>query len=719
MIHKTLPCLVLLLGLALTKGYGQCSYTFQPDSSNGIDAVCHRHPLCDIPGNPCDTTVRNNSKHIYATAREKGGITKKIRSFIKFDLDHFGKVDPTALPNKVTLDLYFYRNASKDDQHITTGGSNAFYIERIIERWDDDTLRWQYPVSSGNERMPTVAFGAGSRNRLLIPATTSNTQDVTIDMTEMVSFWLARPDSNFGFRIRLADETPERQVHFCSSNYPDAQFRPKLSIDFPKVVAGAGKDLLICQGTTGRLNASGGASYVWYPLAASNDVLSKYDVKEPFLSATKQQSFEVEASIGSCTDRDTVFIDFGIPKPASITSPTTDDITICRGKPVQFAASGGTFFRWLPLALFGSDTTSPNPTATPLTSTRVYVEVLSAGEKCPGLDSVDIRVLRNIDGWVRDSNKTICDGDSAKLEAFGGVDYKWSPANQWGDSTGSSIYVAPTTTQEYVVEIGGVNACPDTDTILVEVVKSVSIDAGEDDTICAGDTLTFKVAGTGTFVWNNTQSLSDPLSGETKAYPSVTTEYIVKLFDGGTSCEGIDTITITVDPVPTITTNITDTTICADEEVTLTATGADTWSWSVGNETSDKIIIRIEDVNVDSVIRVQGITGRCTSATTAIRLKTLRCTDPYVIIPKYFSPNGDGIKDRFVVEDIERYDNEVIIINKWGDIVYRADNYNNRWDGTYYGQDMAEDTYMYVVRVNVDDEWINYRGTVTILRGKR
>lgn len=718
MIKKSLPCIVLFVALTAASGFAQCSYTFQPGPDEGIDAVCHRHPLCDVAGNPCDTTNRGNSKHIYASARQKGGILKIMRSFVKLDLSNFGKVSADALPTKATVDLFFYRDAAAGDEHIFAGGSNAFYIERVTEDWLEDTIRWQYPVSSGNLRMPDVAFAAGPENRILVPATTSTTQDVSIDMTEMISFWLANPDQNFGFRIRLADETAARQVHFCSSDYTDPNFRPRVSIDFPKVVANAGDDFLVCKGTTGRFDAAGGATYEWFPLLAGNDILSRYNVRDPFIKATKTQFFEVEATIGTCTDRDTVFVDYGEPKVASITTPSSDVVSVCEGESVNFAASGGTFFKWFPSDIFDNDA-SPNPIATPTRSVKVFVEAISAGDKCPGIDSVELQLLRNTEADVRVDpvDQTICSGDTVKMDVLGGLNWDWNNGTSLNDSTVANVIATPKVTTEYIVKTTGTTSCPDFDTILITVSEKVPVQASNDTIICSGDTIQLSAVGSGTFLWSNSESLSDALNDKPMAFPTATTEYIVTLFGAG-NCQGEDTVVVTVDPVPVVSTNLTDTVICAEDEVTLSATGASTWWWST-EETSDKIVVKIDDINVDRSYKVVGTDGNCSADTIVINLRTQRCSDPYVIVPKYFSPNGDGNRDRFVVQDIERYENEVIIINKWGDIVYRSDDYDNRWDGTYYGQAMAEDTYMYLVRVKVDDAWIDYKGTVTLLRGKR
>lgn len=60
-------------------------------------------------------------------------------------------------------------------------------------------------------------------------------------------------------------------------------------------------------------------------------------------------------------------------------------------------------------------------------------------------------------------------------------------------------------------------------------------------------------------------------------------------------------------------------------------------------------------------------------------------------IPNIFTPNGDGINDYFIIENIEKYPNSKLeVFNRWGRIIFKDDNYKNDWDanginsGTYY-----------------------------------
>ena len=89
--------------------------------------------------------------------------------------------------------------------------------------------------------------------------------------------------------------------------------------------------------------------------------------------------------------------------------------------------------------------------------------------------------------------------------------------------------------------------------------------------------------------------------------------------------------------------------------------------------------------------------------------------------PTGITPNGDGTNDELVFEILnnpnEEYpDNEIIIFNRWGDIVYEAKPYNNDWRGTNMtGQELPHATYYYILRLNIS-EGVIIRGDITILK---
>lgn len=83
-----------------------------------------------------------------------------------------------------------------------------------------------------------------------------------------------------------------------------------------------------------------------------------------------------------------------------------------------------------------------------------------------------------------------------------------------------------------------------------------------------------------------------------------------------------------------------------------------------------------------------------------------------------FTPNGDAVNDFWEIPCLDLFTNRVQVFNRWGQIVFEAENYDGTWDGTNLGQDVPDATYYYVI--SVDNPLYNrpviYKGTVSIIR---
>jgi gliding motility-associated-like protein len=89
-------------------------------------------------------------------------------------------------------------------------------------------------------------------------------------------------------------------------------------------------------------------------------------------------------------------------------------------------------------------------------------------------------------------------------------------------------------------------------------------------------------------------------------------------------------------------------------------------------------------------------------------------------IPTVFSPNGDGINDRWEILGTARFPNmKVEIMDRWGQKVFETVGYNEQkwWDGTHRGKPVATSTYYYVIDLNdnsVDERVL--KGAVSVVR---
>jgi len=97
-----------------------------------------------------------------------------------------------------------------------------------------------------------------------------------------------------------------------------------------------------------------------------------------------------------------------------------------------------------------------------------------------------------------------------------------------------------------------------------------------------------------------------------------------------------------------------------------------------------------------------------------------RCLDDITDnpIPQIITPNGDGANDFWVIDDIDYFrDNSMKIFNRWGNVVYAQQNYNNTWNGdNQRGSPLPAGTYFYLVDLGNGQD--PYKGFVMIKRQK-
>lgn len=97
----------------------------------------------------------------------------------------------------------------------------------------------------------------------------------------------------------------------------------------------------------------------------------------------------------------------------------------------------------------------------------------------------------------------------------------------------------------------------------------------------------------------------------------------------------------------------------------------------------------------------------CDAATVTI---SVSCEVPDSIqVFSGFSPNGDGINDYFTIVGLSGLvDNKLMVYNRWGNLVYKKENYQGNWDGTWNGGILPDGTYFYVLSIEGQRERAGY-----------
>ena len=116
--------------------------------------------------------------------------------------------------------------------------------------------------------------------------------------------------------------------------------------------------------------------------------------------------------------------------------------------------------------------------------------------------------------------------------------------------------------------------------------------------------------------------------------------------------------------------------------------------------------------------------GPCSSSDslsiTVLNAEDALCTIEDVFIPEGFSPDEDGSNDVFVIYGLKGQRVTLKVFNRWGNLVYESDNYQNNWDGTcttgliLAGERLPESTYYYLVQIEGENE--TRKGYLTLWR---
>lgn len=102
--------------------------------------------------------------------------------------------------------------------------------------------------------------------------------------------------------------------------------------------------------------------------------------------------------------------------------------------------------------------------------------------------------------------------------------------------------------------------------------------------------------------------------------------------------------------------------------------------------------------------------GNCTASD----FLTVKILKP-VKVPNAFSPNGDGINDRWVLENLSDYAGATVeVFNRYGQMVFRATGQSLSWDGTYNGKPLPVATYYYII--DLRNGFAPMKGPVTIIK---
>jgi len=181
---------------------------------------------------------------------------------------------------------------------------------------------------------------------------------------------------------------------------------------------------------------------------------------------------------------------------------------ICEGNNVTLQTQSNGNLLWTPNINL-SCVTCASPAASPVVDTKYFVTATNAFG-CSVRDSATVKVVPQVQLTVQ-PDTAICNGSPVQLWARGAATYSWSPATNL-----SAVNIAnpvSTTTQNITYTVTGTNdaSCPaQTAQVNIQVKPLPTVDAGPDQTVTTGATVTLNATGSAdieSVLWSPTEFL--------------------------------------------------------------------------------------------------------------------------------------------------------------------------------------------------------------------
>lgn len=337
--------------------------------------------------------------------------------------------------------------------------------------------------------------------------------------------------------------------------------------------------------------------------------------------------------------------------------------------------------------------------------------VLIPGFGCSGvIDTLYIPIHGNPPITLEMSeDQLLCDGGVGYLQAnvTGGIPpftYTWSN----GVGNVNQQEVVPTVTTTYYVTVQDPCGNYAIDSVQVQV-GSLQYTISNDTAICSGKGVTLGATFDGYIYWEGYEG--NPIT----IIPN--SSRTVNLIMSNVCGTIYDSVIVTVHTQPQIDLGSGAELCTYDSRILQVSSSYESIQWYInGVPYSNEPQITADTNSGSGSYYVQVANAFCTDSG-GVTFVFIPCD---ITIPNVFTPNGDGVNDKFVVENLDNYPySKLEIFNRWGKKVYSNDDYKNDWTG----DNLADGVYYYVLILMKEVQQVGYpewktqfSGSVSIVR---
>lgn len=342
-----------------------------------------------------------------------------------------------------------------------------------------------------------------------------------------------------------------------------------------------------------------------------------------------------------------------------------------------------------------------------------YILSVSDDAGCSATASVEILEPSPLEISLSDLVNATCNTSedaSVLVDVAGGTEpytYNWTGPNGFTSEDESLVFIGPGSYELIITDSRGCSANSSFD---VDFNFIFNAQVGADQDICFSDQPATFIGSIDGDLGNDPSYEWSLLSGDllsTDSLLNISEEpgsyvFIFTAFNG--ACSDSDTLNVEILEGPDVDAGA-DLEVFAEENFTLggnpTSSDGVVYAWSPNPTLSfDTTLANPSGFLLETtefVVLVIDADGCVNSDTVLVEVL------PEVSVSSGFTPNGDGLNDFWIIDNMELFPNNVVqIFNRWGQVLYEANGYNmsTAWDGKYENKDVPAGTYYYTIELN-------------------